>query len=194
MLRRFLLIAGLAACVYFALQQREAPPADVGSSPTVTTEKVVAETAFELGAARERLFVRLDEYIELRKADDWYKLYDSTVPKQRTKVPRNNFLMAYGNGYTRVHDIEIKDVRIAPEGQIAVADLIVDAEIVVENLPEQFRTGFQQANSPEDLRQQQPFTLSWVWENGDWYFELDNEVVSGRAANGSEVEFFDASR
>jgi hypothetical protein len=62
----------------------------------------------------------------------------------------------------------------------------------VENLPDQFRSGFQQANSPEDLRQKQPFALSWVWENGDWYFELDNEVVSGKAANGSDVEFFDA--
>ena len=104
---------------------------------------------------------------------------------------RNQFLQNYGHGMLRLHDMQVTETGIDPVNKVAVTRLTLDTEIVPANLPPQFRSGFQQANDPEALRQEQNIELGWRWLEGTWYFELDDEILRGRTAEGTPIEFLD---
>jgi hypothetical protein len=60
------------------------------------------------------------------------------------------------------------------------------SELVPAKLPERFKRGFR-APAPEQLRQRGEITVDWVWRDGEWYFRMDREIVSGRTEAGESA-------
>lgn len=136
--------------------------------------------------AQEELEGRVDEYLALRRADDWVALYQLTDPEHRRRVSLSTFLATYGRGLLEVHDIRATSFDIDPISRRATVGLWSDVELVPERLPEKFQRGFR-VPAPEFLRTQDEHSMSWRWTDGQWFFEMDREVVTGVDSSGKPI-------
>lgn len=137
--------------------------------------------------AEARLTERVAEYAKLRLADDWIKLYDFVAPDHKRLVPAVNFLKHYGHGVLQVHKCEPKTQEIDPATRIARTTLAVEAQLMPDRLPPTFRRGFRE-DHPEHLTRKQEQELAWTWIDGEWYFLLDREFLTGRDSSGQELQ------
>lgn len=131
--------------------------------------------------AEEDLRERFAEYVELRKQDAWPELYEYVNPGERTQVSLKHFLNIYAQGVLETHDITIKSLVIDYDLRVARMDARTEAELVIDNLPPQFRNGFQAPDDPSELRRVMDHQIIWVWRAGEWYYSLDEEVLTGHA-------------
>jgi hypothetical protein len=136
--------------------------------------------------AEARLAARVDEYLELRRQDDWVSLYALAAPEHRQRVDIASFLGMYGHGVMRVVEIEAVSSSIDGEARTASVALKTEAELVPAKLPPQYRASLKEEH-PEHLRRSIEHDLAWVWRADDWYFEMDPEIVTGRDASGSQI-------
>ena len=137
--------------------------------------------------AEEALEQRVEEYLALRRADDWVALYQMTNPEHRRRVSLSTFLSTYGRGLLKVHEIRATSTEIDPISRRAEVGLWSDVELVPDRLPERFRRGFR-APPPEFLRTQDEHSMSWKWIDGQWFFEMDREVVTGIDEDGKPID------
>ncbi|MEM7205827.1 MAG: hypothetical protein AAF628_36575 [Planctomycetota bacterium] len=137
--------------------------------------------------AEERLNAQLAAYTDLRVNDDWVTLYEMTSPADREIVDRTRFLQMYGAGVMRVHGVKTNSIDIDAEKRTAKVQITVDGEIVPERLPPHARNGFQ-IEDPSKLRQQSPVTLTWVWSDEQWYWEMDAVVKTGMNPQGKATK------
>jgi hypothetical protein len=135
--------------------------------------------------ARSRLEQRVARYQELRRKDDWPALYEMTAPGQRRRVDRQSFLGLYGLGVLRIHRIDTKAIEIDTAARTALVAMTTVGELVPEKLPAQFRKV--RVDDPAGLRQVGDIEIAWVWDDGEWYFQMDREVVAGVDGKGRAV-------
>ena len=151
---------------------------------------------FESGPAKpdaSRLDSRVETYCALRLADDWVALYELTDPRQRKALSRGAFLAAYDHKILTVKSLERKAVTLKLESGMASVQLGLSSTVRPENLPAEFRRGFQ-ASRPQDLERRMDLPIEWVWRDGDWYFMVDHEIVSGRSTDGKKILPLDGQR
>ena len=137
------------------------------------------------------LRTRVEAYIEKRLVDDWASIYAMAAPAHRRKVDLRAFLNAYGHGAMRVRSLTPKSTRFSKDGRAALVTMDMDGELVLDRLPATFRKGLK-VNGPEDLRQTSEFELTWVWREGNWFFELDSALVKGRDQSGRVPQTYGA--
>jgi len=138
-------------------------------------------------SAEQALLKRVDEYVELRKKDDWLRLYELTDPRQRRVVPIKEFLNFYDHELLELHSIEPGTTHIDRGAQRAVVDIKLVAALDVAALPPDVRRGFREEHT-EHLQRNMECQLRWTWFNDDWYFLMDDEVVQGRDSLGNVVK------
>ncbi len=126
--------------------------------------------------AEKALTARVAEYVRLRLTDDWVALYAMTAPEQRTAVDLAAFLESYGHGVLKVAKLEPVATSVDAKTQSASVRMNLDAELVPERLPAAFRSGLRQPGEG-GLRQESDFELRWKWQDGTWYFAMDQEIV-----------------
>lgn len=151
---------------------------------------------FDSGPARpdaSRLDARVDKYCALRLADDWVALYELADPQQRKTVSRGAFLAAYDHKILTVKSLERKSVTVKLESGVASVQISLSSTMRPENLPAEFRRGFQ-TSRPQDLERHMDLPIEWVWRDGDWYFMVDHEIVSGRSTDGKKILPLDKQR
>ena len=183
-IRRLALLA-LAVVVgvgFYRARQDQTAPASAATAP-----------ARGFDQAATRLDARVAEYLALRRADDWVGLYGLTDPAHRARVDRTSFLLMYGQGVLRVLSIDATAATIDPETRTASVSLHTTAELVASRLPAQFRKGFHEEH-PEHMRQELDHDLTWVWRDGDWWFQMDPELLTGRDPAGSAIELLGDAR
>jgi hypothetical protein len=144
----------------------------------------------DFSGAEPRLEKRIDQYLELRRKGDWSALYEMTDPRHRLVVDLKRFLNVYDHKALKLHEIRCTSFEIDPEARAADVHLFTSAELDPSQLPEQMRASFHEEH-PEHLKQEREHTQRWVWFEGDWHYLMDREIVSGRARDGREVQFFE---
>jgi hypothetical protein len=132
---------------------------------------------------KERLHARMDSYTELRRASDWKALFALVDPIQQERVGLDTFLRFCGQEMTRLIGIDVKDTKLDADRGTASIDLEVEHELVPEKLPAQFRRNLK-VEDKSTLRQRSPYTLEWVWRDGEWYYSLDRVMLTGRDKEG----------
>lgn len=154
----------------------------------------LAFTGWELAHGRrssasptaESLDARLQTYVDLRLAGNWLALYGMVAPQQRETVPELKFLAAYGTGVLTLHSLTVKSREIDAAAGTAMATMSLDAEMKAERLPEPYRSSLQ-IDDPAQLRKSHEVVIAWVWTDGEWYFELDPELLTGRDRRGRKI-------
>ncbi len=131
----------------------------------------------------ERLRARLDSYTELRRASDWKTLFTLVDPIEQARVGQDSFLRFFGQEMTRLVAIEVKEAHMDADRGTAAIDVEIEHELIPERLPANYRRGLK-VEDKSTLRQRSPYTLEWVWRDGDWYFSLDRVVLTGRDKEG----------
>jgi len=131
--------------------------------------------------AEDDLRERFAEYVELRQEDAWPALYELVNPGERTQVSLKDFLNIYAQGILTTHDITIGKLDINYDLRVARIQATTEAELVIDNLPPQFRNGFRMPDDPEELRRVMEHEIIWVWRAGQWFYSLDEEVLTGHA-------------
>jgi len=126
------------------------------------------------------------EYARLRTQEDWPGLYELVDPMERARVPWATFLPAFSHGALRVDALSVTSQSIDPAARRAKVEFLLDAHLVPERLPATFRQGLRISDTSK-LRRQEPLLIDWVWRDGQWYFRLDRELVTGRTATGQSV-------
>ncbi|MCP3917067.1 MAG: hypothetical protein GY711_16085 [bacterium] len=137
------------------------------------------------------LRTRVETYIAKRLENDWADVYEMAAPAHRRKVDLRAFLNAYGHGAMRVVSLTPKSTRFSKDGRAALVTMDLDGELVLDRLPPTFRKGLK-TKGPEDLRQTSEFEITWVWREGDWFFELDPALVKGRDQSGRVPQTYGA--
>jgi hypothetical protein len=137
--------------------------------------------------AEQALEQRVGEYVELRKENDWHRLYDMTDPRQRRVVPIKEFFNFYDHELLKLSSIEVGDTHVDLAAKRALVDMVVVATLDVEALPAQLRRGFHEEH-PEHMEKRMEFELRWTWFGDQWYFLMDDEVVQGRDSLGNAVK------
>jgi hypothetical protein len=137
--------------------------------------------------AEQALEQRVAEYVELRKKNDWMRLYEMTDPRQRRVVPIKEFFTFYDHELLKLHSIEVGGMHVDRAAQRGLVDMIVVATLDVEALPAQLRRGFNEQH-PEHLEKRMELELRWTWFGDQWYFLMDDEVVQGRDSLGNVVK------
>jgi hypothetical protein len=135
--------------------------------------------------ADARLAKRVDEYVALRLAGDWVKLYEMTPPEERERVNITNFLLCYGGGVIKVNELQQIGREIDEVKRTAKVELSLEGEIVPSMLPPPYNT--LNEPHPEHLHQRASVLLDWVWRGNDWYFAMDPALVSGKSAGGQLI-------
>jgi len=135
---------------------------------------------------KERLLARVEEYKALRLANDWAGLYAVLDPLHQKAVDMSEFLRFFAHGVIQIHGIETRSVEWTPGKPEARAILALDGELIPGKLPASVRKGFKEEH-PEHLRRTSDFPIIWVWRDKDWFFQLDEEIISGRTAKGETV-------
>jgi hypothetical protein len=138
--------------------------------------------------AEAKLQLRMDEYLALRRADDWVALYQMTNPKDRAALTLNEYLSVYAHGVIKLHEVRADRIELDPVRREARAFLTTDGELIPSRLPAKYRRGFREEH-PERLRQTTTHELDWVWLNGQWFYQIDRDVVSRADASGRSVSF-----
>ncbi len=136
--------------------------------------------------ADDDLRARIALYTDLRKANDWDTLYDMVDPAQRAKVDKGRFLSLYGQGVLKTNSIELLGLEIDYETLDAVAQVETEAELVIAKLPAHVRASLQ-VPSREELVRTTEHLLLWTWEEGDWYFCLDDAIERGKDDQGRTI-------
>ena len=136
-----------------------------------------------LRAALER---RVGRYLGLRLADGWPTLYEFTDPVQRQRLGLSRFLDAYGHGVLKVEDIYARSLQVDPVRGVATVELHTDARMLPERLPPEFRRGLR-VDDPDSLKQSLDHTQTWVLRDGQWYYRMEDEIVSGRDGEGNPL-------
>ena len=136
--------------------------------------------------AEESLRQRVDEYVQLRRDDDWIKLYEFADPRQRRSVGMKQFLNFYDHGLLKIVAISADQVHVDEAAQRATVQLALTAELDVENLPPKLRAGFRE-DHPEHLQKHMEHEMRWTWFGGEWFYLMDDEVVSGKDAQGNTI-------
>ncbi len=131
----------------------------------------------------ERLRARLDSYTELRRTSDWKTLFTLVDPIEQERVGQDSFFRFYGQEMTRLIGLQVKETHMNADRGTASIDLEVEHELVPEKLPAQYRRNLK-VEDKSTLRQRSPYTLEWVWRDGDWYFSLDRVMLTGRDKEG----------
>jgi hypothetical protein len=187
-----LTLAVVVAAGFYRSRLADATASAAGTGPAAAAAATAsAPRGFDQAAAR--LDARVASYLALRRADDWVGLYELTDPAHRARVDRTRFLLMYGQGVLRVVDIEATAATIDSGTRTARVSLSTTAELVAERLPAQFRRGFHE-DHPEHLRQEIAHELAWVWRDGEWWFEMDPELLTGHDAAGSAIELLGDAR
>jgi hypothetical protein len=88
-------------------------------------------------------------------------------------------LQFYGHGMLATRSMELVDLGFDERLNVGSTKFHVVTELLREKLPPQARGV--QVNSPEDLRREGDLELEWQRVGGQWYYLMDDEVVSGQA-------------
>ncbi len=137
--------------------------------------------------AEEDLRERFEEFAEVRSTEDWQAMYELVDPVEREKVDLGSFLNFYGRGVLRAHSTELVEIEFGEGNRSAMVKVATDGELVIEKLPPQYRSNLR-VDDPAQLRGVQQHTIPWVWRQGEWYYRLDPEIVTGRDPTGKPVE------
>ncbi len=137
--------------------------------------------------AEEFLAERVEEYLALRLKDDWVALYQMSNPEHRRRVSLSTFLATYGRGLLEVHEIRATSMSIDPVSRHAIVQLWSDVELIPERLPAKFQRGFR-VPPKEFLRTEEEHSLQWKWQDGQWFFQIDREIVTGFDSAGNPIQ------
>lgn len=140
--------------------------------------------------AEPRLQDRVDEYLALRRVEDWAALYLMTNPDHRARVTLNRFLNTYGRGFVKVHEIRADRVDLDPIRREATILLTTDGEIVPSRLPAKYQRGFNEEHR-DQLRRTTTRELDWIWRDGQWFFQMDEDVLARPDEAAADVSFED---
>lgn len=124
-----------------------------------------------------------DLYVGLRQSGDWVALYGMASPQHRQAIDVATFLATYGHGVMEVREIDIGTAIIDDESRTARTALAIEAELVPARLPPAFQQGFHEDHT-EHLRRHVDHDLTWTWTDGEWYFDMDAELITGHDADG----------
>jgi len=141
--------------------------------------------------AEERLQERIERYMELRLADDHHEVYLMHDPEQRKLKSEAEYLTVFGTGIVTLAEIELVDYKIDFAMKTAKTDFMQTIVLQPELLPPPFNELDEESKKPEHLRQAGPLAIDWQWRDGDWYVRMDREFVTGRSADGRELQTFD---
>ena len=139
-------------------------------------------------AAQRRFKERVAEYAQLRKDNDWVKLYDMLTPEHRKRKSLADFLQIFGTGVLKVHEMELLEYVMSPNDRVAEASLSVDMELDQSRLPEIARNV--RIPDPSAKRRQEVLKLGWSWKDGDWYWHMDGQVLSGKDSQGDNITVY----
>lgn len=136
--------------------------------------------------AEARLTERVAEYKRLRASEDWAGLYDLVKPDHRKIVGKAQFLQLFGSGVVRYSSFETKAVAIDEDEHAAQVVMRIDGEMLPDRLPPAYRASLR-IDDPAALKQTTDLTLDWSWQDGDWHFHLDRELLTGKDAQGRAI-------
>lgn len=137
--------------------------------------------------AEDRLAERIDEYVALRTEDDWQNLYELVNPSHRGALDLGEYLRVYGHGVLKLHEIEARGFEIDDITRTAESVIFTKTELIPERLPAKFQRGYR-AGPPETNFKESEFLLRWVWRDGEWYYLLETEVLTGRDGQGNKID------
>lgn len=158
----------------------------LGTAPAATSDAPpVAPADLDTEAAERDLRQRFEVFRELKLEDDHVALYDLVDPMERTAVDLRTFLEFYDHGFVRVNELTLESIDFDWEHQRAVVSARTMAELVLENLPPQYRPPAPE--NPDDLKVDAPHKIRWVRRDGRWYFCLDEQLVRGKTSEGAKV-------
>lgn len=165
-----------------------------GQSPSVppsSAESTAPDGSIDLsGADREAeeraLRERFELYRKLRLQDDFVAMYDLSDPEQRATIDLRTYLSYYGHGMVRFHELRLDSLEFDwPHGEATVT-ATTNAELLVDKLPSSYRVSMK--NGEDDTRIEAPNSFAWVRRgDGQWYLRMDQQIVSGRTADGRGV-------
>jgi len=161
LVRRAAIVLALGAVVFGALQYAN------GSDPLATADKDLRQ--------------RLDKYMELRLAGDWSALYQMTDPKHRRLVDEASYLQAFGHGMAELTKVKALTLELYPSTRTATTVLFTELRLVVENMPAKIKDSLRMPDDPSALGQSGNHSLDWVWRDGEWYFLMDDFLVTERS-------------
>lgn len=138
------------------------------------------------GVASSRLAERIAQYESSRESNDWESVYELVDPKHRKIVDKDRFLNIFGSGVLHTREVETVSSDIDSENRTAKVVMKTDGELVVERLPPRYRRSLK-VTDPAQLRRQSDLELTWVWRDGNWYFQLDRNILTGRNSEGREI-------
>lgn len=181
-LARWTAIVGLVAAGAYGIHLHRAT--DDSAASAVATQPIT----FDREAAEQQLRERFDVYVELRKQDDWGELYRLVDPVERELVDLRKFLSFYGSGYIKTHGIWIEDIAFDWDAGTAAVQAVSHAELQVEKLPPQYQG--MKLETENDTHVEAPHEVTWVRRGGEWYFQLDRQIVAGQQADGRVPKAF----
>jgi hypothetical protein len=141
-----------------------------------------------LESAEQRLQERMAIYLDLRLKGDFASLYKLADPTDRKSVDLKKYLTVYDHGVMQIHNIKVLSSEVHLQKRRADVLLETDAELLVSKLPAPYRNGFRNED-PSALRTTREYLLQWNWRNGEWFFRIDREIVSGRDQDGNALSF-----
>lgn len=124
-----------------------------------------------------KLEARLAQYCELRLKDDWVNLYEMLHPTHQQIMPLNRYLQFFGHGAMKTVALRPVHWQVREDQQTALVQLDYVGELVIAKLPPSARN--LRLSDPDELKKEDTFEMGWVWHEGDWYFQLDRELVTG---------------
>lgn len=152
--------------------------------------RLVAAPVHGAEMAESRLADRVEQYIELRKADDQVAIYNEMMDPEQCKIKDlATFLEFHGKGVLKVLWMEWDNMRIDEATQSARISMTQEVELQPEKLPPPFDDI--EVNGPEDLRRTATEELEWVWREGDWYVRMDRAFIKGESADGRKIQAFE---
>lgn len=138
--------------------------------------------------AEVKLQERMDEFLALRRAEDWVALYQMTNPKHRAALTLDEYLSVYGRGVIKVHELRADRIELDPVRREAKAFLTMDGELIPSRLPAKYQRGFREEH-PEHLRQTTTLEVDWIWIAGQWFYQVDREIVTRSDGSGRSMSF-----
>lgn len=138
-------------------------------------------------AAEAGLRERFELYRKLRMQDDVVAMYDLSDPDQRAKIDLRTYLSYYGHGMVRFDELRLDSIEIDWERGEAIVTATTSAELLVDKLPRNYKLSVKQG--ADDTRIEAPNAYAWVRRgDGQWYFRMDQQIVSGQTADGRGVQ------
>lgn len=132
------------------------------------------------------LAVRVEQFIDLRKHEDWAHLYELVDPAERKTMSLARFISYFGQGVSKLNTIEPRAVTVNHKKQVAAVGLYIDMELLPDRLPAAFRRNLQPSDK-DQLRQQTEQSLQWVRRDKVWYFQCGRELAMGRDTKGNPI-------